>query len=210
MNNRVRLRINAERLGDIREVIRYLTIFEQAYNHLYAFDFILQRAKEDSHIEDYNRDNDVLRKFGHRPARNLITIRHPDKIVLPEDRLRISRVVVESPGFWEFLGSLNPLEVLRKYLCDRHERKKDTAYRNRQEKEKGELELAKLGLEVVGEEISILQSLGVPEEKIRKAQFDHVDKPLRALDEVQDKGLAQDAHFLSPNTNHQFVDDAED
>ena len=73
--------------------------------------------------------------------------------------------------------------------------------------EKGELELAKLGLEVVGENISILQSLGVPEEKIRKALFDHVEKPLRALDEVQDKGLAQDAHFPSRNTN---VDDTED
>lgn len=204
MNNRVRLQINTERLGDVCEVIHYLTIFEQAYNHLYAFGFILQRAKEDSHREDPSIN------FVHRPVRNLITIRHPDEIILPEHRLRISRVVVESPGFWEFLGNLSPLEVLRKYLCDRHERKKDTAYRNRQEMEKGELELAKLGLEVVGEEISILQSLGVPEEKIRKALFDHIDKPLRALDEVQDKGLAQDAHFLSPNNNHQFVDDAED
>ena len=31
----------------------------------------------------------------------------------------------ESPGFWEFLGSLNPLEVIRRYLNDRHERAKD-------------------------------------------------------------------------------------
>jgi hypothetical protein len=51
-------------------------------------------------------------------------------------RLIVSRVVLESPGFWEVFGSLNPLEVLRKYLNDRHERSKDRNYRSDAEHER--------------------------------------------------------------------------
>jgi hypothetical protein len=54
----------------------------------------------------------------------------------PADPLVVSRVVFESPGFWEFLGNLNPLEVLRNYLNDRHEREKDREYRSAAERER--------------------------------------------------------------------------
>jgi hypothetical protein len=33
----------------------------------------------------------------------------------PAEPLIVTRVLLQSPGFWEFLGSLNPLEVLRRY-----------------------------------------------------------------------------------------------
>lgn len=65
------------------------------------------------------------------------------------DPLIVSRVVLQSPGFWEFFGSLNPLEVLRKYLNDRHERKKDDDYRSAAERDRLEIENAIRRLELV-------------------------------------------------------------
>ena len=38
------------------------------------------------------------------------------------DSLQLKRVVLQSPGFWGFVGALNPLESIRKYLNDRFER----------------------------------------------------------------------------------------
>src|SRR4051794_21952202 len=72
---------------------------------------------------------EALMRYGPRryplPWWNL-TERLPDDAIAAEP-LVVQRVVLESPGIWEFLGTLNPLEVLRKYLNDRHERQKDRA-----------------------------------------------------------------------------------
>lgn len=48
----------------------------------------------------------------------------------PDDRLELRRISIESPGFWEFFGALNPLQQIREYLKDRHERRKDVDYRD--------------------------------------------------------------------------------
>ncbi|HWO41652.1 MAG TPA: hypothetical protein VNO43_07615 [Candidatus Eisenbacteria bacterium] len=42
-----------------------------------------------------------------------------------QDRLSLKAARFESPGWWEFLGKRNPLEVLRQYLNDRHKQKED-------------------------------------------------------------------------------------
>ena len=55
----------------------------------------------------------------------LVTERFDDELGLD-----LVSVVIESPGFWEFIGALNPLEQLRGYLVERHERMKDREYRN--------------------------------------------------------------------------------
>jgi hypothetical protein len=175
MGAQTRLRVNTEKLGDIREIIRYLQVFEQAYNHLYAFEFIIQDAKR-RHQELNKSDNS--RRSTTKPVKTIASVRKPEEIVLPDDRIIIRSIVIESPGFWEFLGALNPLEVIRKYLCDRHERKKDKAYRDRQEEERGELENEKLRTEVVHKKVEILKELGVSEERIRRAVFEHVIKSL--------------------------------
>lgn len=63
--------------------------------------------------------------------------------------LVVSQVTLRSPGFWEFMGSLNPLEVLRQYLNDRHERRKDDTFRSPAEAERLAIENASLKLDVV-------------------------------------------------------------
>ena len=116
-------------------------------------------------------------------------IRRPENVILPEDRLTVHSIVIQSPGFWEFLGSANVLETIRKYLSDRHDRKKDKEYRSRLEKEKIELENEKLKMEVVNEKITTLRILGIPEEKIRDVVAIHILRPLEQLDHAQDKGI---------------------
>jgi hypothetical protein len=117
-------------------------------------------------------------------------------VVLPEDRLRVHAVSVQSPGFWEFLGALNPLETIRKYLSDRHERKKDNAYRNTAEAERLRLDNEKLKTEVVKERIEILRGLNIPEDRIAVILNLHVATPLSKLDEAQDSALIEGAEIV--------------
>jgi hypothetical protein len=67
--------------------------------------------------------------------------------IATSDPLVVSRVELSSPGFWEFFGSLNPLEVLRKYLNDRHERRKDDEYRSDAERQRLELENERIAID---------------------------------------------------------------
>ena len=59
---------------------------------------------------------------------------------LPDYRLEIRRIQINSPGFWEFLGALNPLQQIREYLNDRHRRRQDHKYREQAERERLMLE----------------------------------------------------------------------
>ena len=206
MTSDTRLRVNTEKLGDIRDIIRYLQDLEKAYNHLYAFDFIISDAKR---RHKKLNESQYSSRGTSKPVRTIPSIRKPEEVVLPDDRIQLTSIVIKSPGFWEFLGNINPLEVLRKYLCDRHERKKDDSYRNQQEKERGELENEKLRTQVVQDKVKILKELGVPEEKIRKVVFEHVIRPLGELDAIQDKGLVVDAEIIGDDSTHQRDDSKE-
>src|SRR5262249_30612321 len=138
--------------------------------------------------------------FSWRPrrqtSRTLRQIRDPLSVVLPENRLRLHAVSIQSPGFWEFLGTLNPLETIRKYLGDRYERKKDREYRNAAEAEKLRLENEKLKTEVVKDRIEILRSLKIPDDRIAAALNLHVVTPLSRLDEAQDSVLIEGAEIV--------------
>ena len=206
MTSDTRLRVNTEKLGDIRDIIRYLQDLEKAYNHLYTFDFIISDAKR---RHKKLNESQYSSRGTSKPVRTIPSIRKPEEVVLPDDRIQLTSIVIKSPGFWEFLGNINPIEVLRKYLCDRHERKKDDSYRNQQEKERGELENEKLRTQVVQDKVKILKELGVPEEKIRKVVFEHVIRPLGELDAIQDKGLVVDAEIIGDDSTHQRDDSKE-
>lgn len=111
-----------------------------------------------------------------------------DKIVLPSDRLFISKVNIQSPGFWEVLGSLNPLQQIREYIKDRHERKKDDQYRSRQEEEIGELEIEERRNRIINQRIETLRGLGYNDAEIRQLVMAMVIEPLNRLGRHQDNG----------------------
>lgn len=135
--------------------------------------FFLLRYLDDFFLHEYHGRLPNLIEF-----QNQIDI---DKLVIPDDRLHITKVNIQSPGYWEFLGNINPLEKIRKYLNDRHEREKDRKYRNRQEQEKGDLE-------IVDKKIELLKKMGYSETEIRQLATTMVTNPLRQLDQYQDNG----------------------
>lgn len=112
---------------------------------------------------------------------------------MPDDKLRLMSVVIQSPGIWEFLGSLNPLETLRKYVNDRHEQRKDREYREPLERERLALRNEKLRTEVILDKVIVLREIGMPEEQIRNFLSEHVIKPLASIDQYQDSYLINGA-----------------
>ncbi len=89
----------------------------------------------------------------------------------------LSAVQLNSVGFWEFLGSLNPLEVIRKHLSDRHERRKDKEYRESADERRMALENLALENKIIAERIRIAKDIGA----------------LAALDRYQDKRVIDGA-----------------
>ncbi|PEN05045.1 hypothetical protein CRI93_14115 [Longimonas halophila] len=167
-----RLRIEARRGAKVKEIAEFLTALEEAYNNLYVIEFYI------SNREDLFRK----RPYYPPPFEYPVPFERIRGLILPEDELRLDSVVIESPGWWEFLGVLNPIESLRKYLNDRHERNKDIDFRSEQEKEKGELEIERLKTQV-------LKEAGFSEEDIRRMIVEHGANPLQSLDKFQDSKL---------------------
>ncbi len=123
--------------------------------------------------------------------------------------LVVSRVVLSSPGFWEFMGSLNPLEVLRQYLSDRHERRKDDKYRSPAEAERLAIENASRKLGVVRQYLDLQREyadeLGVVE-GLQEEIVGAIRPALEALGEVDDRKLIEGP---SARTSRQPLDAAE-
>jgi hypothetical protein len=183
------LRIHTPRGGTVAEIREYLEAVENAYEHLYAFELQAEQVKERIDAADYWHRRDVR-------VKTLRVARNPHLVVLPGDRLRLHAVEVRSPGVWEFLGSLNPLETLRKYLEDRHRRRQDREYREPAERERLTLENERLRTQVVKERLDLFREVGIPEEKIREALTIHVIQPLQNLDRFRDSGLIEDAETV--------------
>ena len=118
----------------------------------------------------------------------------------PEIPLVVSRVVLRSPGFWEFLGALNPLEVTRKYLNDRHERRKDDEYRSPAEADRLALENALLGLDVLRRYRELEREYddsAAGGEMLRRYIGGAVRPSLERLGELMDRGLIEGGSALT-------------
>ncbi|SRR6266404_9111184 len=183
------LKINAVRLGYPVEVAAFLRALESAYNHIYALELLEQEAtRRFTQLSPSRVREPRLGRLSYIPR--------PDNVVAPVDRIVLRSVVIQSPGFWEVLGTLNPLETIRKYLCDRHERSKDRDFRNAQEAEKGRAEIDGMRMAALEQRANLLRQFGVPEDKIRDALMRHLVRPLSTLDEFQDHGIVTDAQEL--------------
>jgi hypothetical protein len=148
-------------------------------------DFPFDRYLYEMFFEDYalGRPNSTLP--------NLLELQSKidiEKIILPSDRLIISKVNIQSPGFWEVLGSLNPLQQIREYIKDRHERKKDNKYKSRQEEELAELEITEHRDRIINQRIETLRGLGYSDAEIRQFVTAMVIQPLNRLGGHQDNG----------------------
>lgn len=116
--------------------------------------------------------------------------------IYPEDQLEISRISIRSPGWVELLGSLNPLQQIREYLKDRHERKKDVAWRSEAEKERAHVELDILRLQaerertgLISEFYELLERMDLSQEERQRILWDRLGTPMMRLAHHQDTGL---------------------
>lgn len=185
----IALRIYGDGDAYVGDVSGFLRDLEYAYNSAYVFDSILEEAEE-----FYRTGNNPG-----LPIRNLLWMAWwpptPEKVaaMVPEaDRLRLIGVELHSPGFWDFLGKLNPLETIRLYLNDQHERQKDRQYRSRIEAEKLELENFK-------DKIDVLKQLGATDKDFALLKDQLLAKSLRQLNPHQDQGLILEGEIVDPN-----------
>lgn len=182
-----RLVIKSSRLSTAKETAEFLSDLDKAYKG--AFSLALYETGENFFYNDF-----------------------PDKF-----ELQISKVNFNSPGFWEFLGSLNPLQQIREYLNDRHERKKDNEYRNPLDKEKLSLENDKLKNEldlqtiekdtkllenmalqnkIIKERLEMIKNLGLPKEKMLALIDKQFVEPMLKLNKYQDNGLISEVNIV--------------
>jgi hypothetical protein len=112
-----------------------------------------------------------------------------DSFVFPAELLLVTRVELGSPGFWEFLGALNPLEVIRKYLDDRHRRRQDRAYREREEERRLGLENDLTQIKVIRETLELARENGVPDSTLAALLQKLISQPLGTLGALQDRGV---------------------
>ena len=146
-----------------------------AYEGLLFLDFIADLTSSQIKSKHYNF---TPTEFG-------ITEKTP---LLSLHKLVTKSVFLQSPGWWEFLGKINPLETIRQYLNDRHERRKDESYRNQIEKNV-------LTLELVEKVICVAKQAGMSDSEIASMVRDHAIIPLCRLESLQDSRIISHAEL---------------
>lgn len=186
------LRINALRAGTVSELVGLLEATEAAYNGLYTLTLALG-------VDPLRR----LRRgypwaYGYQLARDTGPLDR--ELIPPRDRLVIARVSIESPGFWEVLGQLNPLQQLREYLNDRHRRRQDREYRELAEQERLTLENQVLERQLLErdnalwrERFELLREMGYSDDELRLLIWKTAGLPLARLGHYQDVRMIEDA-----------------
>ena len=192
-----RLLVHADRVGTISETTGFLADLESAYVALFQLDCTLGSLKFPRRF----MPPEFFWAFG--PAVfSRIAEREPldPASMLPEFRLRIQRVRIESPGVWEFLGAQNPLVQIREYLNDRHKRRQDQEFREAAEAEKLRLEneLVQRSVwekenSVLRDRIAVLRDLGYTDADIRQLIWLFAGRPLARLGAHQDTKMIEDA-----------------
>lgn len=200
MSEQGRIRINGHGEVEVELVAAYLIDLRHAYNSILVFETTLdgfQRAYRDSPYPFYvgNLAPPLLRR-GSRFTREWPASAEEVAALVPHsEQLVLASVRLESPGFWEFIGKLNPLEVIRKYLNDRHERRKDREYRESAEARKLNLENLKLENTVIRERLAMARKFGATERDLAPLLNELVFRPLGVLDRHQDKGVIENVEL---------------
>ena len=189
------LRISGNIEAPIESIYEYLRELEVAYNSVYVLKSIIEEGKEIFDLDE--RQKPLI------PLKSLLwmtwwppTADKVKSLVSQNDRLKIYRAEFHSPGFWDFLGKLNPLETIREYLNDRHERQKDRNYRNQAEKDKLEIENIAAKIKLYIDAYDGLSVRGVKEQDICVLRDKLLIEPLKKLDKYQDQKIITTADFV--------------
>jgi hypothetical protein len=178
------LKLEILRGADVAEFRTFLHDLERAYLALYRGDDVLEELV-------FLRP----RLIGGRSRRRWHWPTHEGEIY-PDDRLALEKININSPGAGVFSGLGEPIESLRKYLGDRHERSKDKEWRNATERKKAELENELLEAQVDQAKIGTikamndtLEAMGVPPDERQRIIWNQFGGALTKLGRHQDTGL---------------------
>jgi hypothetical protein len=188
---RGQLRIASQGGWPVGDTIEFLDAFKSAYQGILVFEMVL---------ESYTAQSEAWRRYAPFPPpfySNLqwataflhISDEELSRLIRPRDQLVLRHVELSSPGFWEFLGALNPLDVLRKYLDDRHRRRQDREYREREEARTLDLENQLRENEVIRGRIEIARELGLSDQELAALFNRLVHEPVRKIDVVEARGM---------------------
>ena len=195
------IKIKGLRGGAVDEISQFLADMEGAYNALYHFDRKIVRWDRRRRYwkryigpeELFYESHSEFPNFGDQ-----IILDGEKENILPIYRLELTRVSIQSPGFWEFMGSLNPLQQLREYLNDRHKRRQDKEFREVSEKRKLELENELLVRQIMEKENSVLRErfqlmkeAGISQDEIEQFIWGQIGKPISKIAKYQDSGLIE-------------------
>ena len=188
-----RLTIVAERGGSIAEISAFLSDLENAYLALYTLDHLWfpNRIRHRIPLAMWLELGILFSGFG-----QMGDVRLGVDALPPNARLTLESVCIESPGYWEFLASLNPLQQIREYLNDRHHRRQDREFREGSERKRLELEneqiqrqVEKMDIANFREIIEILRDAGYDDDEIRRLIWMKIGEPLVRLGRHQDTQL---------------------
>lgn len=203
MPEQARLRIHGQGEVEVELVSSYLTDLKHAYDSILVFESVidgLRRASREFPFVWYPFNLSFGMPLSLRSAVRRVRGWPPmpeevSSYVPLSEQLILAGVRLSSPGSWDFLGNLNPLEVIRQYLNDRHERRKDREYRESAEKRRMILENLKLENEVISERVKVAKDLGATDRDLAPLLNELVYRPLMKLDRYQDKGVIEHAEI---------------
>lgn len=190
------LHVDGLRGGTVTEIATFLRDLENAYNAIYFYNHSIARWED--RYRHYRRFGppEVFFNVFEQPDNEFSATSIPSDVVFPECRLELKRISIQSPGFWEFVGSLNPLQQLREYLNDRHERRKDSDYRMMAEKERLKLEndllqrqIVEKDLEILTRQAEMMERWGFRKRDIQQMAWARLGRPLSQLGQHQDSRL---------------------
>lgn len=189
MPERGAVRLNIERGATVAEFGTFLADLESAYLALYSLPTMNHSRRLRRRFLIEYLDWDVLGPVYRSAAA-------PTGPIYPRDQLEISRITIQSPGWVELIGSLNPLQQLREYLKERHERQKDRDWRSDAEKHRAQLELEILRLQAerertgaIADFYELLERMELSAEERQRILWERLGGPMMRLGQHQDSGL---------------------
>ena len=193
-------------LGTVKDIIDTLESFDMAYKAFILFNLAISDASNNNGFGAH----ELMQVFSRRSMFfEKYALYNVDEYILPREELIVTRINFNSPGFWEMIGSLNPLVQIREYLNDRHNRKKDKRQWEIEtekallENKQLELENQKLALQNIEYSIEIsmkklalarevttlLQESGCSEQELREFTNGYVNVLKRLEDCIEDERI---------------------
>jgi hypothetical protein len=170
---------------------QFLSDLDKAYNGLVLFEILLP-SKE---LDRGSRRPSPIPWGGWSAVFWFPTTEQIASSVPVTERLILNSVRLQSPGLWEFLGALNPLEVLRNFINDQHERRKDTQYRESAERRRLELENSILESRAIRERVRAARDLGATDRDLAPLINRLVIEPIIALEAYKDQEVISGAEI---------------